>query len=1623
MRKAIVLWLIAIPLLTLTASPASRAQAPGQTLWVSVLVAPQSASDSAAIDQYFVGPVYRQTVGVLQRRAGLIDAAYQAQLQAAPGVIEVLSAADVPAPPQPDLAHTFPADSTNLNSPAPNSRSVQQPTSWFENDTQGVRETWQTLNLTGTGVTIGLIDSGVDFGNPALNGRYAVQAPTSDGAQAYVGWPIAFDDRSLLMYLSQPTSTSNWGWYVNASHTLTGTGAFTFTLPSRATVYTAPNASVSGRYYWGYHPDEALGSAPVLVADTVVSGTYDAAFMDLNTDGVFETKLTQARPVGALDLNGDNAADVSAGMMYWISDGVNPLPGSLGVYGPNVPIPTAGRLVAFMIDSLYQSGGGHGTECASTAVGNDGGVFTPEPRVTSFYTTTYGPLVQGPAPDAKIIAVGNVYAGGALDADYLFMFLGYDGVPHTGDEPQIVSLSYGNSAIDNDGYDWESRYITYLTRYFEEQTGAGAAPLFIHSAGNGGYGAGTLIGPNADVALTVGASTQYGTINAWGISETISAPNRVNYGDVVSISDRGPATDGVRGVNLVANGHAGTGAYPVNSSHNGARAYVHWTGTSRSSPVVAGMGALTAQAFKRSHGRFPSYTELRELLINSGRDLGHEVMSQGAGQANAFRAAQTALGDYGLSIDPPLITEARLPAGNVATHTLTINNVSPVAITATVRAQQLIEVAHYTATLDTLTDTATNYNYGVPDYALNISQWVTAHPDADLMVVRLTTPFEHFDTVPPTPPSFRNLWRLMVYNWWDLDTNGAWWTDTNANGRVDWPGEIDNRDEWLRFDYGHLNSTQQEVRVGRPYIRSVGAGSGGVWVGAAHFTRSAGDNHTPLAIDVIFYRHAPWLEVSLSADTMLIEPHQVVQVTTTLAASGAYGLHSGAIIIADQGRVDLNPAFHPYEMSVPVSWQVAPDLAAGATITDQAVGGFSWSGRGEEGDWHYYNFQIDQPPDGGIIVAHSQWSDYPTDLDTIIFGPTNDTFSAVAPQWFGTYTLDRIGGSTRAGLRPSWNFQTVTGGTEEWASVPARAGQFVAAQEAVLLGGHQSSVPFTTSLGLMYIEPYPLRVDPVCGDTCLITATLRSSLDVNSALSATHLFGWFQPQRYPAQTVLPSQNQVYSVFLDAAVYELDAEVFNTLDAEHLDVALYNDNGSLPGQFDPLDWLLTINDRHASDKELHLHTLAAGQYWVVVTARETAPDGATYDLEIRPVPSQLDNGLALIDAPATISAGQPYTFTLKATRPITAGQRGLIEVGPSPLNGTLEVPIHVEALTDVWITTTTPDTVVPGEPFTYTVTFGNRGSSDAHAVWITTTVSANATDLFEAGQFWPILAVGEEHVWTLSTTLEAGVIAPAITFTTRSSGQEFDVQRGDNQQTTTRVVQARTDLWISTIGPAEPIAGAPISYTVVYGNRGPSTAYNVFITDTLPIGVASTEPPLHHVDSLLPGDTYTWTINALAESGISEGWSLTNTVKIDAPSLDPIVVNNVDQTGGTIRTVADLWVKTYGPTYARGGETVTYITLFGNYGPSDAHNAWLFDQIPSGVTVYAPMARHFEVVTSGALDAWVITGTVELTSSASITLSNELYILANDFDPLTENNVSNWTFVVPYQNFLPLIFRP
>jgi len=695
--------------------------------------------------------------------------------------------------------------------------------------------------------------------------------------------------------------------------------------------------------------------------------------------------------------------------------------------------------------------------------------------------------------------MGNVYAEVMSDAWYSFTVLGYDGEPGTGDEPQIVTLSFGSGEVDNDTWDWESRYLTHLNLTYGADS-----PLFIQSAGNGGPGYGTLIPPKAATGLVVGGSLQYGTYNAWGISETVSAPSRVNFGDVAPFSGRGPGADGTRVVDLVANGMLGTGAYPLNSSRvpEGTRGYVNWRGTSRSAPVVGGMAALVSQGFYQANGHLPTYQELHLLLTNGARDLGYDPLVQGAGQANAFRATQSAMGQYGTTIDPPQAVAgdfrgerypsfaAGLSRGQIQTLTFTVANSSSVPITVEMSAQHLVEMARYTATIDTLHDTATNYGSGAPDYALDLTGWVTSHPDADLMVVRMTEPFEHFDAVPPTPPDPRNSWRLMAYNWWD-DGDGAWWTDGNGDSRIDWPDELDGSDEWMRFSHSDLgtgsvysNGTQQKVRVGRPYTRSLGAGSGGVWAGAAHITRGGDDNSTSLAFEVIFYRRVDWNAVTLSAErlTLAAGTQATFQATVVVPADADHGLHQGIIAITDTGRIDVNTTYRPHRTSIPLTWQVWPDAETGFTLggTSRAGtlydngwigGGFGWQVK-ESGDWRFYGFDLQDPPEGSAILVHNVWKDAPTDIDTLIFGPTADEFSTADPAWFGPHGLDRVGGTTRTGTAGAWEFSTTTGKTEDWATAPAQDGLHVLAHQAILLGGHQSTVPFTTTVGLLTRTQY-----------------------------------------------------------------------------------------------------------------------------------------------------------------------------------------------------------------------------------------------------------------------------------------------------------------------------------------------------------------------------------------------------------------------------------------------------------------------------------------------------------------------------------------------------------------------
>src|SRR5439155_1656926 len=81
----------------------------------------------------------------------------------------------------------------------------------------------------------------------------------------------------------------------------------------------------------------------------------------------------------------------------------------------------------------------HGTLCASAIVAqNKTGV------------------VLGFAPQAKLLSVGNIYAGGFFYDMFTFVGEGYDGTPGTGDEAQVASASFGFSGTFEDGWDFTS---------------------------------------------------------------------------------------------------------------------------------------------------------------------------------------------------------------------------------------------------------------------------------------------------------------------------------------------------------------------------------------------------------------------------------------------------------------------------------------------------------------------------------------------------------------------------------------------------------------------------------------------------------------------------------------------------------------------------------------------------------------------------------------------------------------------------------------------------------------------------------------------------------------------------------------------------------------------------------------------------------------------------------------------------------------------------------------------------------------------------------------------------------------------------------------------------------------
>ncbi|MEE9197114.1 MAG: S8 family serine peptidase, partial [bacterium] len=686
------------------------------------------------------------------------------------------------------------------------------------------------LGFNGTGVTVAIVDTGVDFAHPDLYNR---TARVLDPSSPYYLHPMAHDASSLNDYLrfGEPGPQS---WFVNTSFSATviqvadGTRWVdwtdaTTTLSWNVTGVAGLTAGEEVRV--GFHPDEKLElllnmrAGLILFHDAGAGGPFDSVMVDLDGDfdmgdekrAFFNTAFGPAfDPEAELifqDLTGDGIQDVSGGMVYFISDGAREIPyasrqietlnftwqtftndNSFDIWEGLDPaanlVPGDGNLTLIFGDlNEPDTFGSHGTWIASALAGQG--------RTGGFGG---GPVLAGQAPGAKILAAGNNLAGAdplgfGIYTALIFAAEGYDGVPGTGDEAQIASNSWGSPGWT--GWDWSSRFVDYISNVLADE-----AILYVFAAGNNGPGLGGRADPPGGASLLIagGMENYFHRLDPWFAFGALDGGPNPSFGGTAEFSSRGPSALGRHHIDALASGASGYGADPLNDNPfvqnsgttlNGNSSWILWSGTSLSAPNLAGVAALVYDAYASAHGSFPMASTAKGIIKNAADDAGQDPLLTGAGLANALRGVLIASEADGLttSIDEWNPGDYRgtvyadypnlLSAGGGDTTTVTLTNHRPaLSLDVSIADAVLANTGNVS-----LTFTRAPFS-GADEYLFNAAGFmavdgtvlVPGNPSlwATADAIRVSLYISRQDMIDYTPQ-----FRFRVYDWTDVNGNGA----------------------------------------------------------------------------------------------------------------------------------------------------------------------------------------------------------------------------------------------------------------------------------------------------------------------------------------------------------------------------------------------------------------------------------------------------------------------------------------------------------------------------------------------------------------------------------------------------------------------------------------------------------------------------------------------------------------------------------------------------------------------------------------------------------------------------------------------------------------------------------
>ncbi|MBK9051528.1 MAG: DUF11 domain-containing protein [Chloroflexi bacterium] len=307
------------------------------------------------------------------------------------------------------------------------------------------------------------------------------------------------------------------------------------------------------------------------------------------------------------------------------------------------------------------------------------------------------------------------------------------------------------------------------------------------------------------------------------------------------------------------------------------------------------------------------------------------------------------------------------------------------------------------------------------------------------------------------------------------------------------------------------------------------------------------------------------------------------------------------------------------------------------------------------------------------------------------------------------------------------------------------------------------------------------------------------------------------------------------------------------------------------------------------------------------------------------------GAGNINDTVNLPAGGSVTYTANGT--ISAAATGTLVntatvtssiTDPVPANNSATDTDTLTPQADVAITKTDGQaTAVPGTAIVYTIVASNSGPSNASGTTIADTFPATLT-----GVTWTCvgagggtctaagagnlndsanLPVGGSVTYTINATIAAnatGTLSNTATATT--AGGVTDTNPGNNSATDTTTLNAQADLSITkTDGQTLSVPGAPITYTIVASNAGPSNVTGTTVADTFPVSLtgmtwtctgagggtcaAAGAGNINDTVNLPAGASVTYVVVGTIDVGASG--SIINTATVTSGVTDPVPGNN------------------------------------------------------------------------------------------------------------------------------------